>query len=475
MASLREQIYQEWREGILSGRFRPGDSVPSSRELAETRGIARSTVTESYDRLIAEGYLETARGSGTFVCRELPDEMLTPQRHARAKAPQLPPIRLSRYGAGLDYDYRRTPVPPGTVSFQHGLPDLQRFPYDIWRKLLVRHLRDRNSEAFDYTGQSSGHSVLREEIAAYAGRIRAVHATADQVIVVSGSQQALDLCARLFLERGDEVGLEDPGYQGAKNIFRAGGASLRPLAVDADGVTLDGVTSKTRVLYVTPSHQFPTGVSMSLARRLELIQRAKKTGSIIIEDDYSSEYRYSGPPLPSLQGLTSDVPIVYIGTFSKVMFPGLRIGYIIAPPPLVTAFARAKWLTDRNTPMLEQMALATFMREGLLDRHVRRMRKLYGERREALIAALDKHFGDTVRVSGDLAGMHLMAQFDDARVAHRATRNGVLMTDAAGYYLTKPPANQYLLGFSSVNDRAIREGVRRLARLEPRHVSAGTV
>jgi GntR family transcriptional regulator/MocR family aminotransferase len=464
MPSLREQIYQDWREGILAGRFRPGESVPSSRELAQTLDVARSTVTEAYDRLIAEGYLETARGSGTFVCRELPDEMLTPRRRAARKAPVLPPIRLSRYGSGLDYDYRRNPAAPGVISFQHGLPDLQRFPYDVWRKLLLRRLRDRDSEAFDYTGQSDGYSLLREEIAAYAGRIRAVRAKAEQVIVVSGSQQALDLCARLFLETGDEVGLEDPGYQGAKNIFRASGTRLRPLPIDSDGVTLDGLSKKTRLIYVTPSHQYPTGVSMSLARRLELIQLAKRTGSIIVEDDYSSEYRYSGPPLPSLQGLASDVPIVYIGTFSKVMFPGLRIGYIIAPPQLVAPFARAKWLSDRNTPMLEQMALADFMREGFLDRHVRRMRKLYGERRNALIEALSRHFGDSVRVPGDPAGMHVLAQFEDLEVGRRAEKNGVLMTDARAYYLEKPPEGEYVLGFSALGERAIREGVRRFAK-----------
>jgi GntR family transcriptional regulator/MocR family aminotransferase len=462
MASLREQIYQEWREGILSGRFRPGESIPSSRELAQTLDVARTTVTEAYDRLIAEGYLETARGSGTFVSRELPDEVLTPQRRTIARSAAMPTVRLSRYGAGLDYDYRRNRAPAGTISFQHGLPDLQHFPYDIWRKLLTRRLRDRDPEAFDYTGQSSGYSLLREEIAAYAGRIRAVSAKAEQVIVVSGSQQALDLCARLFLEAGNEVGLEDPGYQGAKNIFRASGARLRPLAIDQDGVTLAGLSKKTRLIYVTPSHQYPTGVSMSLARRLELIQLAKRSGSVLVEDDYSSEYRYSGPPLPSLQGLAQDTPIVYIGTFSKVMFPGLRIGYIIAPPSLVASFARAKWLADRNTPMLEQMALADFMREGFLDRHVRRMRKLYGARREALMEALSKHFGDSVCVPGDPAGMHLLARFEDSDVGRRAEKNGVLMTDAAVYYLRKAPASEFVLGFSALGERAIAEGVRRL-------------
>ena len=459
---LRQQIYEQWRQGILSSRFRPGQSVPSTRELAATLEVARSTVTEAYDQLIAEGYLETTRGSGTFVCRELPDTMLAFPERADSRAPSASQFRLSPFAAGLAYDYRRPPVPAGVISFPNGTPDLHHFPTALWRKLMTRHLREAKSDVFDYTDYVAGYPALRSEIASYVSRMRAVRATADQVVVVNGSQQSLDLCARIFLSPGDEIGFENPGYQGARRIFEAAGARLRPLTVGKDGVDLSDLRAKMRLVYVTPSHQFPTGVSMSLATRLELIAWAKRSGAVLVEDDYSSEYRYSGPPLPSMQGLAGDVPVIYIGTFSKVMFPGLRIGYMIAPPGLVKTITRVKWLQDRNTPVLEQKALYDFMHEGHLERHIRRMRRLYGGRREALVAALVRHFGDGVRILGDDAGMHLMAAFDDPRVAERAERNRVQLLSASGYYLTKAPGNEYIFGFSAVGERTIREGVKRL-------------
>jgi GntR family transcriptional regulator/MocR family aminotransferase len=354
-------------------------------------------------------------------------------------------------------------VPAGVISFPNGTPDLHYFPSSLWRKLMNRHLRDAKSDVFDYTDYVAGYPALRAEIASYVSRMRAVRATADQVVVVNGSQQSLDLCARLLLSPGDEIAFENPGYQGARRIFEAAGARLRPLTVREDGIVLSDLSSKSRLVYVTPSHQFPTGVSMSLATRLALIAWAKRSGAVLVEDDYSSEYRYSGPPLPSMQGLAGDVPVIYIGTFSKVMFPGLRIGYLIAPPDLVNTITRVKWLQDRNTPVLEQKALYDFMREGHLERHIRRMRRLYGDRREVLVGALRRHFGDGVHIFGEAAGMHLMAAFDDPRVAERAERNRVQLLSAAGYYLTKPPGNEYIFGFSAVGERTIREGIRRLA------------
>lgn len=460
---LRQQIYQQWREGILSGRFRPGESVPSTRELSATLEVARSTVTDAYEQLIAEGYLETEQGSGTFVCRELPDALLAYSDGPDAAGTTSAPIRLSLFGNGLNFDYHRENPPPGVISFPNGTPDLQHFPFAIWRKLMNRHLREATQDTFDYTDYVAGYPPMRAEIASYLSRTRAVRANADQVVVVNGSQQSLDLCARLLLSPGDEVAFENPGYQGARRIFEAAGARLRPLTATPDGLALGDLGRKTRLVYVTPSHQFPTGVSMSLATRLELIDWARRTGAVIVEDDYSSEYRYSGSPLPSLQGLAGDVPVVYIGTFSKVMFPGLRIGYMVSPAGLVRSITRAKWLQDRNTAVLEQKALFDFMHEGHLERHIRRMRRLYGSRREALVGALDRHFGERVRVMGDAAGMHLMAAIDDQDLFERATRNRVQLLRADGYYLTKPPGNEFIFGFSAVGERTIREGVKRMA------------
>jgi GntR family transcriptional regulator / MocR family aminotransferase len=461
-APLHRQVYEEWRQGILNGRFRRGERVPSTRELALTLAVARTTVTAAYDQLIAEGYLDSVRGSGTFVCRELPDELLRARRGPLPRDAGDSTIRLSRYGAALPAR-RANPVPrrAGWVSFAEWRPDLHEFPFPVWRKLLGRHLRGPDSRLFDYADSSAGYAPLREEIAAYIGRSRAVRCTPDQVQVVNGSQQALDLCARLLLDPGDEVAIENPGYQGARNVFTAWGARLAPAPLDADGIASAALSDRARLVYCTPSHQFPTGGSMSVTRRLELIEWARRHSAAIIEDDYDSEYRYSGPPLPSMQGLAGGAPVIYIGTFSKVMFPSLRIGYLVTPPKLAGAFACAKWLTDRQSPLLEQATLADFLREGHLERHIRRMRRLYGRRRAVLVEALDKHFGDHARVLGDDAGMHALVRFDTA-VAERALANKVILAGSAEYYLGTPPRNEFVFGFSSLNERAIREGIRRL-------------
>jgi GntR family transcriptional regulator/MocR family aminotransferase len=461
---LRRQIYDEWRRAILAGRFRPGDRVPSTREFAETLGVSRATVSEAWDQLIAEGYLQAARGSGTFVCRELPDALLTPRRQPGGAPRAQGHVRLSRYGARLTTDFPRPPRIPGVISFAPGMPDRDRFPFAIWRRLLTRHLRQTTSAVFDYADSSAGHPPLRSEIAAYVARMRAVRCTPEQVIIVNGSQQALDFCARLLIEPGDELAFENPGYQGASRIFAAHGARLVPCAIDPDGIEIRGCSSGARLVYVTPSHQYPTGISMTLLRRLELIQWAHDRGAVIIEDDYSSEYRYSGPPLPSLQGLAGGVPVIYIGTFSKVMFPGLRIGYVVAPPQLAARFVRAKWLADRQTAVLEQSALADFLGEGHLDRHIRRMRRLYGLRREVLLESLHRYFGDCATAGGDTAGMHALVRFDDQRVIRRAAQNKVHLVAADAYYLTQPPGGAAVMGFSAIGERTIREGVKRLAR-----------
>jgi GntR family transcriptional regulator / MocR family aminotransferase len=462
--SLQRQVYEEWRGGILSGRFRSGDRVPSTRELAATLGIARATVAAAYEQLVAEGYLEAARGSGTFVCRRLPEELLR-ARHTSVTRPGPPPaIRLSKFGVKTaeQPEYAPPRAKAGWISFAQWRPDLNEFPFAIWQKLLVRNLRASDLRMFDYSVGGWAHPALRHEIAAYVSRSRAVRAEADQVIVVNGSQQALDLCARLLVDPGDEVAIENPGYQGARQVFEACGARLRPLPVGPEGVEARGLGRRTRVLYVTPSHQFPSGASLSVARRLELIEWAKRSEAAILEDDYDSEYRYNGAPLPAMQGLAGGAPVIYIGTFSKVMFPGLRIGYVLAPPLLAKAFARAKWLADRQTPMLEQAALADFLREGHLERHIRRMRRLYGRRREALVESLDRYFGAGARVLGDPAGMHALVRFEDNGVAARAEAGRVQIASSTPYYLGKAPANEYVFGFSTLGERAIREGVRRL-------------
>ncbi|HYL35036.1 MAG TPA: PLP-dependent aminotransferase family protein [Bryobacteraceae bacterium] len=461
--TLHRQIYQEWRNGILTGRFRRGDRVPSSRELAATLGVSRSTVTEAYDQLVAEGYLESVHGSGTYVCRHIPDELSGARRAPANGLATGVSIRISRYGERLRDDLRSTPVGPGVIRFSSGRPDLEQFPFRLWRKLLARHLRQARPEMFDYAEESAGYEPLRREVAASLARSRAVRCTFEQVIIVNGSQQSLDLCARLLLEPGEVVAMEDPGYPGAQRVFRAYGTKIRPVRVDQEGIVVRDLGHRARLVYITPSHQFPTGVSMSLARRLELIEWAQRSGALLIEDDYASEYRYSGPPLPALQSLARDVPVIYVGTFSKIMFPGLRIGYAVVPAQLAQQFIRAKWMSDRQTPVLEQAALADFIREGHLERHIRRMRRLYGRRREALVDALARHFGDRAKIAGDAAGMHVLVRFDDPEVVRRVGKNRIQAINAGLFYLHNPAKNELVLGFAGLGERSIREGIRRLA------------
>jgi GntR family transcriptional regulator/MocR family aminotransferase len=465
---LHRQIYDQWRHGILTGRFRRAERVPSTRELCAALDVSRSTVTQAYDQLIAEGYLESTQGSGTFVCRELPDDLVQPRRTNPPQVEKTPPIRLSRYGAGLKDDFSYAPAPPGFIRFTQWRPDLALFPLSIWRKLVMRRLRSAEPELFDYADQCAGYEPLRNEIAAYVSRSRAVRCTPEQVLIVNGSAQGIDLCVRLLLEPGDEVAIENPGYHGAHRILAGYGARLRPARVDENGIVMrdlgKGLRNSVRLVYVTPSHQFPTGVAMSLTRRLELIEWSRRHNAVLIEDDYDSEYRYSGPPLPSLQGLAGDVAVIYIGTFSKVMFPSLRIGYVIAPQSLVAKLRRAKWLADRQTPVPEQAALADFIAEGHLERHIRRMRKTYGQRWRALVESLDRHFGDRARVCGDAAGMHALVKFQDAeRIGEKAAAAKVALVSSASCYLTEPPRGEFILGFSSIGERSIREGIRRLA------------
>jgi len=462
---LHRQIYEEWRKGILTGRFRGGERVPSTRELAATLSVARTTVTAAYDQLVAEGYLESAHGSGTFVCSKLPDDLLNARRLPVPRVHTESTARLTAHVIDpTELPLCRPDARDGWLRFSQWRPDLNEFPLALWHRLINRHLRSRNMGLFDYSEDPVGYRPLREEIATYTGRSRAVRCTPDQILIVNGSQQALDLCARLLVEPGDTVAIENPGYQGARQILAARGVRMQPVRIDNEGIAASEISAGTRVVYVTPSHQFPTGVSMTVARRLELIEWARRSDAVIIEDDYDSEYRYSGPPLPAMQGLAPGAPVVYTGTFSKVMFPGLRIGYLIAPPKLVTAFARAKWLTDRQTPFLEQAVLADFLREGHLERHIRRMRRLYARRREVLVEALARYFGDKAQVLGDDAGMHVVVRFDDDGVAARAETNRVQLASAAPYYTGKAPRNEFIFGFSTVTERTIREGIRRLAR-----------
>ena len=481
--ALHKQLYDELRNAILTGRLKPGERVPSTRTLSQSLGVSRTTVTQSYEQLLSEGYLRSATGSGTFVGCELPDELLkiNPVENSLPAISQQPDrrqIELSKYGASISDSAPFEPPEPTTpINFKCGRPALEEFPLQQWRRLVLKHYRSNDHSLLDYADGSYGYEPLREAIAGYLRHARAVDCAPNQVVIVNGAQQALDLIAKLLIDRGDPVAIENPGYLGARRVFLTKGADLFPAPVDESGIIVESLTSKTpskskgglKLVYVTPSHQFPTGATLTLPRRLDLLAWAEKTGTMIIEDDYDSEFRYGSRPIPSLQGLATGDSVIYFGTFSKVLFPALRVGYLVAPPALARIFARAKWLADRQTPTIEQKVLADFINEGHLERHLRRMRTLYDRRRQTLVRALETNFADRITILGENAGMSLMirlrGKFDDDEIIRRARLAGVGLVSARIYYLEGGRRDEFLLGYAGLSERRIQEGVRRLAKI----------
>jgi len=462
---LFRQVYRRLRQAILSGTFRAADRLPSTRELADELGISRTVVLLAYDQLIAEGFAAGRGGSGTYVSAGLSGDR--PKRLERAAK-----LQLSRYGStadavgsSVDFPGRRS-IPLRYDFAYGGRGDVETFPYQMWRRILLRHARKAPVRQLDY-GVAGGSLTLREAISVHLRRARAVICDASQVIVVNGSQQALDLIARVLIERGDPVAVEDPQYQGTREVLRAAGARSLPVPVDREGLRPDALPKNARVAFVTPSHQFPTGAILPLARRLALLDWARRKDAVVVEDDYDGEFHYEGQPLESLQGLDSEGRVIYVGTFSRTIFSALRIGYLIAPKSLVAAFTAAKWLCDRHTATLEQETLAEFISTGMYERHLRRVRRRNTEHRAALLDAIREYLGDRMEVAGDGAGTHVVLWPTDKRIPedaviqHAASR-GVGVYGISGYYVGRPARAGFLLGYSRMNEQGIREGIRLL-------------
>lgn len=470
---LHQQLYEELRRAILSGGLSPRQRVPSTRSLSKSLGISRTTVTQSYEQLRSEGYIQTVIGSGTYVCAQLPDDLLRSIPTEPAQEVICPPLKLSQYGAKLaeaERSLMSEPIAP--INFRYGRPAFEQFPIKLWRKLLTRHCQI-DTTWLDYSTDLLGYKPLRAEIAHYLSRARAVQCEPGQVMITNGTQQALYLVMRLLIDPGDAVALENPGYLSARRIFLSQGAKLLPIAVDESGFVvkdLDNYASEPiKLVYVTPSHQFPTGAILSLPRRLELLVWAQQTGALILEDDYDSEYRYGDRPIPALQGLDKSQSVLYIGTFSKVLFPSLRIGYLVLPPHLVSLFTQAKWLSDRQLPLLEQRVLANFIAEGYLERHIRKMRSHYDLCRQTLVQALKAHFGEQVTILGEKAGIHLMVRFQidlsDAEIVDRAAQVGVGIMSAQAHYLDAQPNGEFIFGYGELSPEQLQEGISRVAQV----------
>ncbi|MFW5940601.1 MAG: PLP-dependent aminotransferase family protein [Chloroflexota bacterium] len=465
---LYRQLYTQLREQILHGELAPGNKLPPTRALARRLNLARVTVIQAYDQLQAEGYVRSKRGAGTFVSDKLP---LEAQDHEDISIGQ--GTELSGWGKRLlEIDGRRQQASePGRfdIDFGFGRSFPHIFPYDVWRRLLARYLSTDDVMLSRY-GSVAGFHPLREAIADYLARLRGVDCQPDEVVIVNGAQQALDILSRLLLEAGDEVLVETPGYTDAFDIFRVYGATLAALAVDEHGFPVEAIPpdSKARLAFVTPTNQFPRGGAMPARRRLALLQWARERRATIVEDDYDGALRYEEQPLAALQGLDEEGRVVYLGTFSKVLFPALRLGYVVLPPPLLHPFIHAKSIVDRGAPTLTQAAVADFIREGHFERHLRRLRKEYGRRRAALVHALDAQLGDTVSFAHEPAGLHVMLYldraFDEDSVVQCAADQGVGVYRGAPYHLQQPAPPSILLGFSGLAVEEIEEGVRRLGR-----------
>ncbi|MCI0412606.1 PLP-dependent aminotransferase family protein [bacterium] len=460
---LYRQLYQELRSAVLEKRLVAGQRLPSTRALASQLKISRNTVLNAYEQLIAEGCIYGKIGSGNYVAN-ISVAPATQESKTRKRI-------LSKRGKILAETMVSLPSKHGAkFSFRPGTPALEMFPFPLWGKLLSRSLRRLRARDFHY-GDAQGYLPLREAIAAYLNRSRGARCQADRVLIVSGSQQALDLCCRVFLDAADTVWMEDPGYKGARAALKTSGARVISVPIDEEGLQWKAIKNSQapRCIYITPSHQFPLGITMSLQRRLALLEFAQKQKAWIIEDDYDSEFRYDGRPLAALQGLDQNDRVLYMGTFSKVMFAGLRLGYLIVPSDLVGAFANAKAVADRHSPILEQAALAEFISSGRFERHIREMRRVYARRQKQLVDSVNYFLRKDLQLQPGSAGMHLIGWLrkglSDKAVSREAALHGIEVPALSFYSERELERDGLLLGYSALPPNRIVQGIEALANV----------
>ncbi len=468
---MYRQLCEWFRRAILAGQLRPGQRVPSTRSLAAELKVSRIPVTSAYEQLHAEGYFETFVGAGTCVARSIPDDALRPAARKVLRASRLVSNSKALRKVSRRVALMRLPTQTWSnklVPFRVSLPALEHFPTRVWSQLLTRHSRKSTRQFMAY-GDAKGYVPLREAIAEYLGAVRAVRCEASQVLVTTGSQQGLQLSAQVLLDANERVWVEEPGYPGARQALTMAGAQLVPVPVDHEGLDVaEGIrrARNARAVYITPSHQYPLGVTMTATRRMLLLHWAMRSGAWIIEDDYDSEYRLGGRPIASLQGLDTDARVIYVGTFSKVMFPALRLGYMVVPKDLVNEFSIAREAIDQFSSSLYQAAMTDFIREGHFARHIRRMRMLYIERRTALVQAIHKRLGDDFEVIGAEAGMHLVALLppgvSDVAISRRAAEMGISAMPLSSCYAKPPLRGGLILGYGGADARQIHDGIRRL-------------
>jgi len=470
------QIYRAIRTRIASGALAAGTRLPPTRALANDLGVSRTTVLQAYEQLAAEGFIVGRTGSGSYVSPSATAEIKP--RAAREPASTRRRALLSRFAERLE-ERRSRPLyssyvseqPPVAYDFRYGRPSITDFPVRAWQRCLGRRTRSASVRAHDY-GHPQGSPALRSALAGYLSRARGVAVDPAALLIVTGSQQGLDLAARVLLDPGDTAVVEEPGYEGARRAFEAAGAKLAFVTCDDDGLRsedLAGTAPRARIAHVTPSHHYPLGGIMTYGRRVALLAWARQAGAYLLEDDYDGEYRFGSRPIEALKALDAEDRVIYLGTFSKVMYPALRVGYLALPDALVEAFTRGKLVADGGGPTLEQDALADFIASGEFERHIRRSRKRYAERRAVLLEALSKRLGDRVEVCGAEAGLHVVVRVRDENtptsreIARRAREVGVGIYPVDPYYERPPRRPAFVIGYGSVTPADIRAGIAKLA------------
>ncbi len=448
---FNRQIYTQLREKILSGDLSEGTCLPASRRLAEELKVSRNVVLDVYEQLTAEGYLEARQGAGTYVAEGIRFQITLAGQALEDKAT-------------VPADTLRSDV----IDFRTGVPEVGLFPRKIWAKLAHEVSLSISDEALGY-GHPAGSFSLRQALSRYLFRMRGVVCQPENLLITSGATQAFSLIANLLIPAaGGKIVMEDPVTAGIQSIFQSTGASLHPVPVDHSGMRTDLLPNHVRpdLVLVTPSHQFPTGTILPVQRRIQLIHYIRQMDSYLIEDDYDSEFRYKGSPIHALQGLDPE-RVIYVGTFSKTLSPGLRLGFIVLPKPLIERFQKQKWLTDHHCASIEQLILAQFIERGYLEKHVFRMKKLYKSRRQALIAALQTHFQDSITISGDATGLHLLVRFEQfsfsQELLERIEQGGVRVYPVEQHAIVKGHHEQEILfGYGNLTPEQCGEGVRRL-------------
>jgi GntR family transcriptional regulator/MocR family aminotransferase len=471
---LFDWLYSAMRDAIIRGRFAAGTKLPSSRSLASQYQISRGTVVSVYEQLISEGYIESKVGNGTKVSTQLPDTIFLPSNlkaKNKVKKEKLPSKKLGKNARIYSETRLIPPTPVNARAFRTHLPALDLFPMDIWSRISGRRMR-RLPKHLLGLGDSQGYLPLRKILADYLKTSRDVNCTSEEIIITSGVHQTLDIVSRVILDSGDAVWHEDPGFIGARNSFHAAQAKIYPIPVDENGMDINAgikICARPKLIYTTPAHQFPIGCDLSLERRLALIEFARKTGAWIFEDDYDSEFRYNGRPLPSLQGLDHYGSVLYASSFCKVLFLDIRIGYLVVPEEYVDIFVKAKSLSDRFTSTINQAVMCDFIEEGHFGRHLRKMRQVYKLRYEVLRDSINNQLGDIATLETANAGLQtilwLPQKMNDITIAKEARKQGLELLPVSPYYLGKNVKQGLILGFSAVNEKQIRQGVEKLAKL----------